>query len=107
MRRSDPEMAQATVEFVGTLPLLGLGLAVCVQALLVAVGAFVAQPAADRAARGGGRAEVLAAVPTAYRRGARIATRGDRAEVVIRVPAVLPGVGRWLEVHGSSEVPAS
>ncbi len=97
-----PEGGQATVEFVGVLPLVVLACTICVQALLLAIGVFVAQPAVDRAARGASDADVSAALPSAYRRDVRVTSDSGRVELRVHVPMVLP-IGRdRLVVHSSS-----
>jgi hypothetical protein len=97
-----PERAQSTLEFVGTLPLLAVGAACCLQAILVALALVFAQTAADRAARGDTTASALASVPSGWRRRAVISTDGPRVRVRLRPPALLPGAGRLLAVEASS-----
>lgn len=91
------------MEFVGTIPLLLFAAACCLQALLLALGLVFAQVAADRAARGAPRSEVLSSVPEGWRRQAQVEERAGRATVRLRAPAVLPGAGRWVDVSASAE----
>ena len=90
------------MEFVGTLPLLAVGAACCLQAILVALALVFAQAAADRAARGDTKAATLASIPSGWRRRAAISTDGPDATVRIRPPALLPGAGRLLAIEASS-----
>lgn len=91
------------MEFVGTLPVLMLGAAVCLQALLVAISLLFAQVASDRAARGESRTTALSSMPQAWRGRAQLIKRGDVSIVRIRPPAVIPGVADLLAVEVSSE----
>jgi hypothetical protein len=92
------------VEFVGTLPLLAVGAACCLQALLVAFALVFAQAAADRAARGEPTAAALAPVPASWRRSALVRTSDSTARVRLRPPVVLPGASRLLTVEATSSV---
>lgn len=96
------ERAQATVEFVGTVPVLLLAAACCVQAVLLAIALLFAQVTADRAARGAPRSQAVASVPQSWRGRVRIDERGSDVVVTVRPPAVLPGAGRWLRVQARS-----
>ncbi|MCW2925799.1 MAG: hypothetical protein JWM98_3203 [Thermoleophilia bacterium] len=101
------ERAQATVEFVGTLPMLLLAAAACLQALLVAISLLFAQVAADRAAHGADRSRAVASMPHAWAARSRVSTQHGRAVVQVRPPAVLPGAARWLTVRASSRETSS
>lgn len=93
------------VEFVGTLPLLLLAAACCLQALLLALGVVFSQVAADRAARDAPRAQVVASIPSGWRRGVQVTRVGTAVRVTVRTPALLPGTRRWLTVSATSESP--
>lgn len=99
------QSGQATVEFVGTIPLLLLAATCCVQALLLALGVTFAQVAADRAARGAPRSEVVSSIPSGWRRHVHVEEHGERSIVRLRTPVLLPGAGRWLDVTASAEAP--
>lgn len=99
-----PERAQATVEFVGTIPVLLLAATCCLQALLLAIALLFAQVSADRAARDAPMAQATASIPAPWRRRVRIERSKDSVTVTVRAPAVLPGAGRWLDVAATSEV---
>jgi hypothetical protein len=90
------------VEFVGTLPLLALGAAICVQATLLALSLVFAQAAAERAARGATPTQARASLPATWRSRARIELEGEQVHVRIRPPVVLPGAGRLLTVEAST-----
>lgn len=99
------ERAQSTIEFIGTIPVLLLAATCCLQALLLALGVVFAQSAADRAARGAPRAQVVASIPSGWRSRATIDADSDRSTVTLRAPALLPGTDRWLQVSATSEAP--
>jgi hypothetical protein len=85
------------------LPLLALVTTCCLQALLLALGIVFSQVSADRAARGEPRAQAVESIPAGWRRQARITRSGDRVQVRLRVPALVPGTGRWMQVSATSE----
>lgn len=99
------ERAQASIELLGSLPVLLLGLLACTQAMLIALALLFAQSAADRAARGASHRQAVASVPAPWR--ARTSVWSDRsvAHVVVRPPAVLPGASH-IRIEARSEVPA-
>lgn len=86
------------------MPVLVLAAACCLQALLVALAVVFAQSAADRAARGLPRAQVVGSIPAGWRERTTVSTAGDEARISIRPPVLLPGAGRWLVVRARSEV---
>lgn len=95
------------MEFVATLPLVALAVLACLQALLLALALVFAQSAADRAARGAPRAQVVGSVPAGWRSAARIERAGCTVRVHVRPPAVLPGAARLLTVEATARrVPA-
>lgn len=94
------------MELTGVLPLLLLAAAACVQALLLALTVVFAQVAADRAARGLPRAEVLASVPSGWRERARVRRDGSTVSVALRTPSTLPGATRIPPVEATARVSA-
>jgi hypothetical protein len=86
------------------LPILALAATCCLQALLLALGVVFAQSAADRAARGAPRAEVVASIPSGWRKRVQLDSSSDRVQVDLRPPVLVPGTSRWLVVHATSEV---
>ena len=96
------------LEMLGALPILLLAALLCLQGFLLACSLVVVQGAADAAARGASRAQVAAALPSAWRRGVQISAAGDRVIVSVRTPAVvpLPRGAALLQVEASSEVAA-
>ena len=106
---SSQQCGQATVEFVGTLPILVLGALLIVQALLLALATIFAQSSAPTAARmlaaGTRSAQVQRQLPIApsFRHGASVQTHAGRVRVRLFVPRVLPLVDRsLLQVAASS-----
>jgi hypothetical protein len=93
------------VEFVGTLPLLAVAAAACLQALLVALALIFAQSAADRAARDEPAARVLATIPSGWRERATVDTTSTEARVRIEPPSLLPRAGELLAVRATSRIP--
>ncbi|MBC7643671.1 MAG: pilus assembly protein [Thermoleophilia bacterium] len=88
------QCGQATVEFVGTLPLLVLGGLIIVQALLVALSTIFAQSSASAAARqlasGTPKSQVQLPIAAGFRHGALISTHAGRIQVRLTVPKVIP-----------------
>lgn len=79
-----------------------LAMLVCVQATLLACSVVFAQVAAGRAAAGLPRAQVVAVLPEAWRRGVRVQRRRDIVRVRVATPAIMPGAEDWLEVRASA-----
>jgi hypothetical protein len=75
----------------------------CVQALLLALGILFAQVSADRAARGAPKAQAVASIPPAWRSRVQVTVTSERATVTLRVPSLLPGTSRLLDVRATSE----
>lgn len=94
------------MEFVGTIPVLLLAAACCLQGLLLALGVTFAQVAADRAARDAPHRVVVSSIPSGWRRHVSVERSSGRAIVRLRTPAVLPGAGRWLDVTATAEAPS-
>lgn len=103
------EVGQAQIEFVGSLPLLIAVGAIVLQ--LLAVG--WSQSLADGAAEAGAIAVVdgrepreaaRAAVPGWAEKRVEVDREGGRVEVRLRPPALVPGLGRRLEVASSAWV---
>jgi len=103
------ESGQAAVELLGALPvLLLIGLAVG-QLLAVGYAAVLAGNAAESgalalAARADAQASVRKALPGWSRAGASVAVDRGRVTVRLRPPALLPALGRRLEVTSSAAV---
>ena len=97
------ERAQASIELLGSLPVLLLGLLACMQAMLVALALVFSQSAADRAARGASRAQVVSSIPAPWRSRVRVRVTDSEAFVRIAPPVVLPGASR-LRIEARSEV---
>ena len=92
------ERGSASLEFVGTLPFLGLALLAAAQIAIAGAAlweAAISARAGARAVAVGGGAEPLAkrALPPALREGVRVSDR-DGVEVRVRVPTLLPGMPR-------------
>jgi len=88
---------------VGTLPVLALALAICVQAGLLGVSVVYAQVAVDAAARPGAQRKDLP-LPAVWRDGAQITRTDGQVTVLLRSPGVLPGIPRdRLTVRASAE----
>ena len=90
------EEGSASVELVGMLPFVGLALLAALQIVLAGAalwGAAVAARAGARAVATGERAQPAArrALPLALRDGARVSD-GNRVEVRVRVPELMPGM---------------
>jgi len=85
------------------MPLLLLGALICLQAMLIACSLLFAQSAADRAARGAPRAQVLQSIPTGWRGRARITRTHERATVRVSPPVLIPGVRDRISVSASAE----
>jgi hypothetical protein len=91
------ERGQASVELVGMLWLLFLIALVVWQLLLAAWTAEQAQNAARTGSRvlgRGGNADVAArmAVSSGLRRGMSVHVEGERVQVVVRIPILVPGL---------------
>jgi hypothetical protein len=90
------ERGSASLEFVGTLPFLGLALLAAAQIAIAGAtlwAAAISARAGARAVAAGGRAEPVAerALPPPLREGSRVSDR-DGVEVRVRVPTLLPGM---------------
>lgn len=95
LQPSRAERGQASVEFVGTLPLLALGLFVIIQGFLLGSTELIAQSAAEQYARESTpRREVMQSLPPAWRSGARVERHAGYVRVELRSPVVIPGVHR-------------
>ena len=102
---------QASVELLGTLPVVLLLGLVLLQLLAVGYSAVLAGNAAESAAlavAGGGEAVAAAheAVPGWSRAGMRVLVSGGRVEVRMRPPSALSALARQLEVHANAAVRA-
>jgi hypothetical protein len=111
MRRLRRQGGQASVELLGLLPYLLLGALVMWQ-LLLATWAVTSASNAARAgsrveARGGdGRAAAIDALNGPLRKDAAARISGERAEVRVRIPLLVPGVGtQSLTVTRSAVMP--
>jgi len=105
------ERGQASVELLGSLPLVLLVGLVVLQLLAVGYAAVLAGNAAESAAiavAGGGEPVAAAreAVPGWSRAGMRVRVRGGRVEVRMRPPAALEALARQLEVRADASVRA-
>jgi pilus assembly protein CpaE len=105
------QRGQASVELLGTLPVVLLLGFVLLQLLAVGYASVLAGNAAESAAlavAGGGDAlqAARAAVPGWTRAGMRVAVSGGRVDVRMRPPAALDAVARKLEVHAEAAVTA-
>ena len=97
-RISGGERGVATVEFVATLPFLGLALLAAAQIAIAGAALWSAAIAARAGARAaevgnGARPAATRALPPPLRDGATVSDR-DGVEVRVRVPALLPGLPR-------------
>ena len=107
MNRAKGQGGQAALELLAALPvllLLGLGVS---QLLAVGYAAVLAGNAAEAGAlaaagNADAAASARAALPSSAR--ARVRVRGGRVTVSLRPPALLPGLGRRLEVHSTASV---
>jgi hypothetical protein len=102
---------QASVELLGSLPVVLLVGLVLLQLLAVGYAAALAGNAAESAAlavAGGGEAVAAArdAVPGWSRAGMRVTVRGGRVEVRMRPPSALDALSRKLEVQAHAAVRA-
>lgn len=108
-RGPDPrhERGQAQLELVAAIPLLILAALVCLQ--LMSVG--YAQSLADGSAEAGAIALTSGTAPGAAARAAlpgwahsrvEVEVRGGRVAVELRPPALLPGLGRRLDVSSTA-----
>ena len=102
---------QASVELLGSLPVVLLFGLVLLQLLAVGYAAALAGNAAESAAlavAGGGEAVTAArdAVPGWSRAGMRVTVRGGRVEVRMRPPSALDALARQLEVQADAAVRA-
>jgi hypothetical protein len=102
---------QASVELLGTLPVVLLLGLVMLQLLAVGYSAVLAGNAAESAALAvadGGEAVAAAreAVPGWSRAGMRVRVSGGRVEVRMRPPSALSALARQLEVHANAAVRA-
>jgi hypothetical protein len=102
---------QASVELLGSLPVVLLLGLVLLQLLAVGYAAVLAGNAAESAAlavAGGGQAVAAArdAVPGWSRAGMRVTVRGGRVEVRLRPPSALDALARRLEVQADASVRA-
>jgi hypothetical protein len=103
------ERGQASVELLGTVPIvLVMGLVV-LQLLVVGYSAVLAGSAAEAgalalAAGADARAGVREALPGWTRARARVSVSGDRVRVHLRPPSPLVAVSRRLEVSGDAAV---
>jgi pilus assembly protein CpaE len=102
---------QASVELLGTLPVVLLFGLVLLQLLAVGYAAVLAGNAAEAGALavvGGGGAAAAAreAVPGWSRAGMRVSVSAGRVEVRMRPPSALPALARELEVHAHAVVRA-
>ena len=107
IQRSSPrrsEGAQATVEFLGVMPIVLLAATCCVQAFLVGCSLVFAQVAVGRVAVGAPEAQVVSALPAGWRSRATVERDGSRVTVRVAAPSVLPGTSRWLAVRASTEL---
>jgi hypothetical protein len=105
------ERGQASVELLGSLPVVLLVGLVVLQLLAVGYAAVLAGNAAESAAlavAGGGQAEAAArdAVPGWSRAGMRVRVDGGRVEVRMRPPSALAALARQLEVKADASVRA-
>jgi pilus assembly protein CpaE len=103
------ERGQASVELLGSLPVLLLVGAVVLQLLAIGYSATLAGSAAEAAAlavAGGGDASeaARAAVPGWSRAGLRVDSGDGRVEVRLRPPSPLTFVRDELELHASARV---
>jgi pilus assembly protein CpaE len=106
----DPR-GQASVELLGTLPVVLLLGLVLLQLLAVGYSAVLAGNAAESAALAvadGGEAVAAAreAVPGWSRAGMQVRVSGGRVEVRMRPPSALSALARQLEVHANAAVRA-
>lgn len=94
------QRGQSTVEFIGTLPVMVLAAAICLQAFLLGLTAVYAQAGAtslSRSSRHGDNLTTAALpIPRAWRDDARISTRARGSTITLRAPAVLPGLSTLL-----------
>jgi hypothetical protein len=102
---------QASVELLGTLPVVLLLGLVLLQLLAVGYASVLAGNAAESAAlavAGGGEALAAArdAVPGWSRAGMAVRVRGGQVEVRMRPPSALSALARQLEVHAKAAVRA-
>lgn len=72
------------------------------QSLLLALSLVFAQAAADRAARGASKGQVVASIPSGWRSRAVVRRTDEQVRVTLRPPSVLPGAARVLRVEASS-----
>ena len=94
---------QASVEFVGTLPLLMLGLMVIVQGFLLGTTEVLAQSAAEQFAHTPThRHDIVQSVPAAWRHGMHLERRAHHVRVKLLSPVVIPGLPE-LSVAAASE----
>ena len=106
------ERGSASVELLGMLPLLLLAALAAWQLLLVACTVTAAQDAARTGSRAAGlgangAAQAVGALPAWLRPGASV-SGGQRLEVRVRVPIVLPGFTTdSLTVRGTAELPGN
>ena len=103
--------AQASVELLGSLPVVLLLGVVLLQLLAVGYSAVLSGQAAEAGAlAAAGQADAVeaarAAVPGWSRARMRVVSRGGRVDVRMRPPAVLSSLGRALEVHARAAVEA-
>ena len=110
-RGGDDTGAVQSLQFALTVPALLLVVLLALQALLVGAGALVAQRQAAYAAHGveQGRSladmsEAVAADLPAGMGDARLTDRGDRIEVKVSVPTVLPGISKRITLTSSAGV---
>ncbi|MEA2451137.1 MAG: hypothetical protein QOG63_3069 [Thermoleophilaceae bacterium] len=107
----ETERGQASVELLGSLPVVLLVGAVILQLLAIGYSATLAGSAAEAAAlalAGGGDAEsaARAAVPGWSRAGLRVESRDGHVVVHLRPPSPLSLVREKLELHASARVGA-
>jgi hypothetical protein len=98
-RPSDRSAGQASLEFLGAMPVLVFVGLLVLQAFLVGVTTFVARGAATDAARDATREP---AVPGLFRSEHMVSHHGDQVRVTLRAPRVLPGVS--LNVSASTKM---
>ena len=103
------ERGQASVELLGTVPVVLLVGLVVLQLLAVGYSAVLAGSAAEAgalalAAGADAEAGVREALPGWTRAHARVSVSGDRVRVDLRPPSPLAAVSRRLEVSGDAAV---
>jgi hypothetical protein len=104
--RTEPTRGQASVELVSVLPVLGVCLLVCAQAIAAGWALWTAGNAARAGARvehvgGDGVEAARRALPGPLRREAEVRS-GEGLRVTVRVPSLLPGASMPTVSAGSS-----